>query len=102
MWACRSLFDRSSKVRYLSKKGADCQAHYDVGLLLALWRTSILNFFSLRSGHTELFYATFHSESKDDIKDVLEHLVREKGININAVQVPLTICYYSLSSHGCL
>ena len=34
---------------------------------------------------TALFYATRDSESEDDVLDVLQYLVDEKGINVNLV-----------------
>ena len=43
---------------------------------------------------TALFYATKDSESEDDVLDVLQYLVDEKGINVNlADEVILAISH---------
>ncbi|XP_065839200.1 inversin-B-like isoform X2 [Oscarella lobularis] len=66
MLACQSSINRLVKVRYLDEKGADCRAKD-------------------HEGKTALFYATYPSNYKDDVKDVLQYLVVEKGIHINSV-----------------
>ncbi|XP_065839735.1 serine/threonine-protein phosphatase 6 regulatory ankyrin repeat subunit B-like [Oscarella lobularis] len=66
MAACKSSKNRLAKVRYLNAKGADCQSK------------------DRTKGRTALFYAIFDSKC-GDVEEVLQYLVDEKNLDINAV-----------------
>ena len=54
--------------------------------------------FFIQDGKTALFYATDHSECEDDeVKDVLQYLVNEKGIDINSVDEVAFLRYFAFS-----
>ena len=85
MYACRSSLNRSWKVRYLDEKGADCRAKDCVRLqLFAAYSISNITTFFIQKGKTALFRAAKPSKCEDDVTDVLQYLVIEKGIDINS------------------
>ena len=81
MAACKSSKNRLAKVRYLNAKGADCQSK-DRTVRFIFFRHVDVSFF--QKGRTALFYAIFDSKC-GDVEEVLQYLVDEKNLDINAV-----------------